>query len=92
MATCTWCDREMTTAATCAVAVWHVDGRPVRRRVQPTRRGRGEAERCGDCGVAPGGTHHPGCDLERCPVCAGQAFSCGCRFDEDGLELDDEGW
>jgi hypothetical protein len=40
--------------------------------------------RCGDCGVKPGGFHHLGCDLQRCPVCGGQMLSCGCRFDEDG--------
>jgi hypothetical protein len=34
--------------------------------------------------VRPGGFHHPGCDLQSCPVCGGQMMTCGCRFDEDG--------
>lgn len=25
--------------------------------------------RCHDCRVKIGGLHHPGCDMERCPVC-----------------------
>lgn len=34
--------------------------------------------RCGDCHVALGGHHHPGCDLARCPRCGRQLISCGC--------------
>ena len=43
-------------------------------------------DRCGDCGVIRGGSHHPGCDLQRCPACGRQLMSCGCSFDEDGPE------
>ena len=39
--------------------------------------------RCHDCGVTPGGFHHPGCDMERCPSCGGQLISCGCLDQEE---------
>lgn len=42
--------------------------------------------RCHDCNVKPGGTHHPGCDMERCSVCGDQVML-GCahsRNVEDG--------
>lgn len=34
---------------------------------------------CGDCGVAEGQFHVPGCDIERCPRCGAQLITCGPR-------------
>ncbi len=40
-----------------------------------------ERGRCGDCGVVTGGTHHTFCDLEQCPRCREQLFSCDCEWE-----------
>lgn len=33
---------------------------------------------CHDCYAPKGQLHHPGCDVERCPLCGDQAISCEC--------------
>ena len=33
---------------------------------------------CHECNAGTGKRHHLGCDMERCPVCGGQAIGCEC--------------
>jgi hypothetical protein len=90
MVICIDCNQEMRRATSCTVESLHLDGV-----TYPVVRHRGK-RRCGDCGVEPGGAHHLGCDVARCPKCRHQLLSCGCWFDEygprdpDDDEIDDE--
>lgn len=86
MAVCSWCHAEMRGASTCTVDALHREGRRVE--LAPFR-DRKKSARCGSCGVAVGGWHHPGCDLQRCPLCRGQMCSCDCLFDEDEVDEDE---
>lgn len=47
-------------------------------------------ERCHDCSIMNGfpNYHHPGCDMERCPICGGQAISCDCAYDNVMVHID----
>ena len=87
MAVCVDCNQEMTTAATCTAGVLLIVGRRYRRRryrAHPSARDRA----CHDCGVAPGGIHHLGCDDELCPACHRQLISCGCAdVDDETIDL-----
>jgi hypothetical protein len=44
---------------------------------------------CPDCGVAPGGSHKMGCDVERCPGCGWQRIQCD---SEDHQLMPDGPW
>jgi hypothetical protein len=37
---------------------------------------------CHDCGVLESEFHVPSCDVEECPLCAGQLITCDCQFDD----------
>ena len=76
MAFCSFCNQDMTDHLGCIVT--HFDG------VQRTPHN--EAEDCHDCGCPTGTQHHPGCDMERCSICGGQAISCSCSAENSDDE------
>ena len=51
--------------------------------------------RCGDCGATTGQLHLDNCDIERCPKCRGQLYSCDCQFPKVTVDkqylVDDKG-
>lgn len=90
MAICRTCGSEMTQGTSCSstapVRIGGVDFQPIRWGDE-SRRHNMVTFHCHDCGTPPGGVHHPGCCVERCPACLGQALGCECNDDPfDGLE------
>ena len=74
MGKCSDCQREMWLAPSCLeTTVIVARGQTFQRIRHPDD----AVERCEDCGVQPGGIHHYGCDMERCPACEGQLIMCG---------------
>jgi len=86
MAICKYCGLDMLVALSC-IRVPIIFGGTV---YEPSRyHFAEESGRCHDCGIAHGNYHHPGCDVERCPVCGGQLISCCC---EESFEVKDPDW
>ncbi len=95
MSECQWCGQEMKEGNGCTIEVFSdfLDGRP-RHRIPYGSEGWWEEVggfdptfSCHDCGVTAGGLHHPGCDMEACPCCGGQALSCECVRPEESRNI-----
>lgn len=85
MPVCSVCNNEMTLKISCDPSpVTLKKGRKVFSRIKYGDEGEdwgaAEGRPCGDCECPPGGYHHLGCDIERCPVCNGQLLSCSCAL------------
>jgi hypothetical protein len=86
MAICSHCGGEMAEGISCLTDPVVIGGRsyapiPWGQELRP--RHRYEPEECRDCGTPMGGVHHPGCCMERCPACHGQAIGCDCLTEYD---------
>ena len=86
MALCAHCGGEVNDGISCLTDPVVIDGRAyqrVRWGQEPRPRHRYEPDDCRDCGTPLGGARHPGCVIERCPACHGQAIGCGCAAEPD---------
>ena len=82
MAKCKYCGEEMKEADGCSCKyVKTTDERYFERYKVGDEGMYSEGERCGDCGALFGYYHHPCCDLEACPICHMQLFSCFCDIE-----------
>src|SRR3954454_5974708 len=89
MVMCHDCNREMLLAASCRARLLALARQRFGRLTyEPPRTQRDIGKRCHDCGVRPGGFHHFGCDMERCPRCGGQLFCCDCWPADEDDEVD----
>jgi hypothetical protein len=81
MAICPHCSQEMTQKISCRsdpIIIDETAYEPVRWGSERNTKAWVIDFPCRDCGTPVGGVHHPGCCVERCPVCLGQALFCPC--------------
>lgn len=89
MAVCIYCDQEMTDEQVRGCTLTHysdIVGSPPLERLRFGTLAEGghdlvrldPGQRCHDCNCGTGELHHPGCDVEMCPKCKGQAAFCDC--------------
>jgi hypothetical protein len=90
MAKCDICNREMMSADSCTATSFVKAGisyMPIPYGFE-TRFGEDytstmpDDKRCHDCNVLKGRIHHPGCDMEECPLCHHQLIGCACNWEE----------
>lgn len=85
MAICDFCGQEMAAVSGCVkvdVVIDFFDGQltlpPIPYGQEQERIGFSLRDpRCHDCGCLVGSFHHPGCDVEECPLCHEQLIGCG---------------
>ena len=86
MAICSHCGGEMTDGISCLIDPIVIGGKayaPIRWGQEPLSVAQVRARGLPRLWNPLGGVHHPGCCIERCPACHGQAISCGCQADPD---------
>ena len=77
MAKCDYCEQEMVGSETC---IWNYMASKKTGEHKRDSSYFDDGEHCHDCGILnrQGNFHHPGCDIERCPICGYQLISCEC--------------
>jgi hypothetical protein len=81
MSICGQCGGEMMEAISCkpdSITIDGMDYEPIRWGEERRSKRWPLPEICSDCATPVGGVHHPGCCVERCPACLGQALGCPC--------------
>ena len=79
MAKCFRCKKEMCDESTITCREYNIVNFPDGKKMAPVPYTPIDTKiRCHDCGVAAGGVHHVGCDMEICPRCGGPFLGCSC--------------